>query len=153
VTPYAAWNALAFIAESNKIEGIARAPTAAELDATEHFTGLVYPSVADLVALVAVYQPDAVLRDKVGLNVRVGGHIAPPGGIGIVDDLNEILRATAHQSPWATHVRYENLHPFTDGNGRSGRALWRWHMRRCGSDAPLGFLHHFYYQTLQSARP
>ena len=47
-----------------------------------------------------------------------------------------------------THVRYELLHPFLDGNGRSGRALWLWLM----GQAPLGFLHTFYYQTLSAAR-
>jgi hypothetical protein len=38
--------------------------------------------------------------------------------------------------------------PTTDGNGRSGRALWLWCMR---GRAPLGFLHQFYYQTLGAA--
>ena len=40
-------------------------------------------------------------------------------------------------------------HPFTDGNGRSGRALWLWQMN---NHAPFGFLHTFYYQTLENSR-
>jgi Fic family protein len=55
-------------------------------------------------------------------------------------------------SPFAAHVRYEHLHPFTDGNGRSGRAIWAWQMLYQGrGEIPLGFLHHFYYQSIQNA--
>jgi hypothetical protein len=50
--------------------------------------------------------------------------------------------------PLEAHVRYETLHPFTDGNGRTGRALWYW-MMVGSSRADLGFLHAFYYQTLK----
>lgn len=48
--------------------------------------------------------------------------------------------------PWEVHIAYEMLHPFTDGNGRSGRMLWAWQMR----NFPLDFLHTFYYQTLNA---
>lgn len=43
----------------------------------------------------------------------------------------------------------------TDGNGRSGRALWAWMMLCRGGSygrakvIELGFLHTFYYQTLE----
>ena len=48
---------------------------------------------------------------------------------------------------------YEMLHPFMDGNGRSGRALWAWMMLRLGQDPfALLFLHRFYYQTLENSR-
>ncbi len=47
-------------------------------------------------------------------------------------------------------VRYELLHPFSVGNGRSGRTLWAWCMLRRGDDPfTLPFLHRFYYQTLE----
>ena len=85
--------------------------------------------------------------------VRVGNHIAPPSGPKIVEDLEKLLNDIAAKAitPWAAHVRYETLHPYTDGNGRSGRAIWLWQMtlldRQRGALA-LGFLHNFYYQTL-----
>lgn len=141
---------LEFVRESNAIEGILRKPTLAEIQSTEAFVNLSLVTIEHLVALVKVYQPDAVLRDRTGLNVRVGNHYPPPGSPAVVTALQDILDH-AHRSlpePWHVHVEYETLHPFTDGNGRSGRALWLWIMQ----DAPIGFLHQFYYQTLQNTR-
>lgn len=103
-----------------------------------------FPAIEHLERLVSVYAPGHCLRDKDGLDVRVGNYVAPRGGPEIRTRLLELLyRATRERSitAWQAHVEYEMLHPFTDGNGRSGRALWLWMM----DEAPLGFLHHFYH--------
>ena len=138
-----------FIRESNRIEGINRAPTPAEIAEYQRFMALGKITIEELEKFVSVYQPNASLRRYLGQNVRVGSHVAPPGGPDIVAGLQATLDDMHIVGAWETHVRYEMLHPFMDGNGRSGRMLWMWQMR---GRAPLGFLHTFYYQTLDAAR-
>lgn len=145
-----------FVRESNRIEGIHRDPTDEEVAEHRRFLALKRVTVKELQRFVKVYQPDAVLRDKIELNVRVGSYVAPSGGIEIRSRLNALITyannskrqefcGKASERAFDTHIAYEQLHPFTDGNGRSGRVLWAWQMPRSNR---LGFLHAFYYQTL-----
>lgn len=140
-----------FVRESNRIEGIHRDPTTDEISATARFlSNSGRPvTITDLIDLVAVYQPNAKPRFVQGLDVRVGNHIPPRGGPHVQARLVSLLeQKDRHRDAYEMHIEYETLHPFTDGNGRSGRALW---LREMGGmwKAPLGFLHTFYYQTLQ----
>jgi len=137
-----------FVRESNRIEGILRHPTKEELDAHNQLVSRPIVTIQHMIDFVSVYQPNAILRDRSGLNVRVGNHTPPPGGQAIVYELQSLLDDIESMTPYEAHVRYETLHPFTDGNGRSGRALWAWHMTQTEGAYPLGFLHHFYYQSL-----
>lgn len=140
-----------FIRESNRIEGIHRKPTVAETEATLAFLALPAVGISDLVDLVAVYAPGHKPRFVAGLDVRVGNHYPPRGGPHIQGYLSQLLEDMTAKTAYAVHQEYETLHPFTDGNGRSGRALWLWQMGGI-SRAPLGFLHHWYYQSLQAQR-
>jgi Fic family protein len=80
-------------------------------------------------------------------------YTAPPGGRGIKARLKVLLAKVNSDpkgyDPFDMHCEYEMLHPFTDGNGRSGRLLWAWHMLKRGESLSLGFLHQFYYQALR----
>ncbi len=143
-----------FLVESNKIEGITGGIENNVLEAIDGFLHLKNITVLDICGVVNLIQPDALFRNKKGLNVRVGSLVPLFGGPEIETNLTEIIELATVRKPFETHNEYETLHPFTDGNGRSGRFLWAWQMiSRCiwpGLD--LGFLHAFYYQSLDSNR-
>lgn len=135
-----------FLKESNKIEGIIRALKDTEIAAFQEFTRLDRIEVDDVCKLVKAFQPNAQLRDKKGLDVIVGNHMPPPGGKNIRSELVGLLKLIndGKIDAYEAHIRYESLHPFTDGNGRSGRMIWWWMM----GGSSLGFLHKWYYQSL-----
>jgi len=145
-----------FVRESNWIEGILRDPSKDEVVAHHQFLSADgAPDIERMERFVSRVQPDAVLRRMTGLDVRVGNHIAPPGGPVIEVALRDMLIDAPHMHPFRTHRLYETLHPFTDGNGRSGRVLWLWMMRERGEAErvrALGFLHLWYYQSLDAER-
>lgn len=61
----------------------------------------------------------------------------------VLTDLNkgEEFGLAAQRSGFArkTHVAFENVHPFPDGNGRSGRILYNWQRIRLG--LPIHVIH------------
>jgi hypothetical protein len=106
----------AFVRESNRIEGIHRNPTPEEIKAHKTLIARKRVKVEHVTALVAVCQPNAILRASSNIpGVRVGNHIAPPSGPQIVNDLEKLLADISANAitPWAAHVRYETLHPYT----------------------------------------
>ncbi len=147
-----------FVEQSSAIEGIFYFRTndlGRDIATHKKFLSKSVIGVEDLEAFTLAIA-GAELRVMPGMNVIVGNHRPPLGGPEIKERLSELLLEAQTEpklSPWATHVKYETLHPFMDGNGRSGRALWLWQMiDQNGYHAilPEGFLHSFYYQTLSN---
>jgi hypothetical protein len=142
-----------FVAESNRIEAIGIV-LAREIEAHKALLDLPEIRVPELECFVrdVAGRP---LRDRPGMNVMVGPHKPPEGGVQIRDALVDLL-ADIHSlelTPWEAHVAYESLHPFMDGNGRSGRALWAWQIKQEGRDPfALPFLHASYYEALNVGR-
>lgn len=145
-----------FLDESLRIEGITRGPNKDEIDATRMFLEQDPLRIEHVLNLQVVYAPNRPLRDRAGMDVRVGGYYPPRGGITIPGRLGNLIEKVnrGDGSPWENHVAFEALHPFLDGNGRTGRAVWLWQMiRDDGVDRAfsLPFLHRFYYQTLDAS--
>lgn len=141
-----------FAKESNKIEGII----------SQEANHLMIARLKDLLG-EDFLTPDAIiffagviggkLRDRIGMDVRVGSHTPPAGGKAMYAELGMIINdANDRANPHSIHQRFESLHPFTDGNGRTGRAIWLWQMikQQGYQNIELDFLHQFYYQTLSN---
>ena len=69
-------------------------------------------------------------------NVQVGSRVCPPW-----NEVGNRLHEWAHHGAArgideddirGFHVRFEHIHPFADGNGRTGRMLMNWQRVRCG---------------------
>ena len=86
------------------------------------------------------------------LNVQVGKHF-PPSHEDVSPLMFELLEwwntASLKLSPILSsailHYRFEDIHPFADGNGRTGRALALWDLYRRGFDAHYLFSVDEYY--------
>ncbi len=73
-----------FIRESNRVEGILRDPTEDEIATHERLLKLVQLHPTTVGDFQTVIAPGKPLRERPGMNVRVGNHIAPEGGPGII---------------------------------------------------------------------
>lgn len=140
--------------ESNSIESIYEEVGQNIVDMVQEILSAERISVHMLQAYVWTVS-GAQLRRNGGMNVGVGNWRAPPGGAEIPLALAWLLEHSDQCSPKLLHDAYMHLHPFMDGNGRSGRIVWAHRMLKLGLAATLSdrpFLHEYYYQTLSSGK-
>jgi len=153
-------NILNFIKESNKIEGIHSYSEEEQYEVLMWFIHLDQITIDDILKLAKKLQSTSLgetvnpeLRSKKGMNVRVGNYFPPKGGSEIEKELQIIINElNLGVSPHYIHQKYESLHPLTDCNGRTGRVVWAWMMHKRGYDFSIGFLHKWYYQSLDYGR-
>src|SRR3989338_5067924 len=126
---------------------------------------------ADILGLHQILAGEVMDQGEAGkyriITVRVGQYRPPPPEAvsGLMMELLEWWNTAAKKlspvlSSAILHYRFEAIHPFADGNGRTGRALALWELYRRGFDT-----HHIfsvdeyywedrprYYRALQSVR-
>ena len=99
----------------------------------------------DILKLHAMVASGAMDQGEAGryrqIAVRVGRHLPPfPEHVsGLMSELLEWWNGKS--APWSAvitsaviHYRFEDIHPFADGNGRTGRMLALWELYRRGFD-------------------
>ena len=100
---------------------------------------------ADILKLHRILATDVMDQGDAGryrtIAVRVGRHAPPPPQkvSGLMFELLEWWNKQAGElspvlSSAIVHYRFETIHPFADGNGRTGRALALWELYRRGFD-------------------
>ncbi|KAB2891462.1 MAG: Fic family protein [Desulfobulbaceae bacterium] len=119
-----------------------------------YFAGLRYVEKAaakthirheDILELHRILAGEVMDQGKAGvyrtITVRVGQYLPPPPDAvsGLMFELLEWWNTEAQQlspvlSSAILHYRFEAIHPFADGNGRTGRALALWELYRRGFD-------------------
>lgn len=140
-----------FLSESNAIEG-EDAPDPEQVGAA--FSVLLNAEDVTeerVMRYLQAVSPGAELRDRFGMNVSVGAYDPPGGSPSVGEEYRALLEDVSNGEihPFRFHLAFEQLHPFTDGNGRVGRLLWLLLMLREGDYVPAhGFLRGWYYQSL-----
>lgn len=74
------------------------------------------------------------------VSVMVGGRVCPEPFLAeqlIYNWLYDLMDHWKKLDPKDMHVRFEKIHPFVDGNGRTGRMLMWWHEIKLGKHPTL----------------
>ena len=126
-----------FIEESNKIEDVHSLSAIEDsIDAWIYLQNVKQLTMRDILNVHYLIMKNlnhriaGKTRGELLSNVQVGGRMCPSHH-NVLDLLIFLLTATnsltfTENSIKSLHIRFENIHPFEDGNGRIGRLLYLW---------------------------
>lgn len=113
----------------------------------------------DMLRLHAIIGANVMDQGRAGryrdIRVRVGRYLPPPPEM-VSGLMSELLEWWSKEAPkWSpvvssaiVHYRFEEVHPFADGNGRTGRTLALWELYRRGFDTHHIFsVDEFYWEN------
>lgn len=132
-----------YIKASNEIEGIySEEEDAQSLLAwayLEQLTTLSHTDIMRVQKIITLHQDDlqpnerGYYRGMAGntTNVTVGGRLAPDHSL-VADLMQGWLADVPFMTPLTGHIRFESIHPFRDGNGRTGRMIYWFICKRRG---------------------
>lgn len=138
---------LTHIRESNAIEGIHNEQEVIQsLEAWEwlirepELTNAAVCEVQRVITLNQSLPPfgNGYYRDMGRFNVSVGAKMCPH-----FNDVPSLMSNWLYEytigaaDPWKAHIEFEKIHPFLDGNGRTGRLLLWWHQLGEGFEPSL----------------
>lgn len=152
------------IRQSNLIEGIVGVP---EMDQSEVAWNWLYDwnmplnhgAICKVQKIITINQTDlrpdqrGYYRDLSHTNVRVGNHVPPPWP-DVKARMDNWLEDYQRVTPWEAHADFEFIHPFVDGNGRTGRMLMWWQELKAGGTPTmiLAADRADYYRRLEKGR-
>lgn len=133
-----------YIKASNEIEGIySEKEDAQSLAAWAHLEQLgdtfTLGDICTVQKLITINQEELNPNDRGNfrgmngniVNVSVGGETAPDYSY-VPDLMVGWMKDLPDMSPLVQHIRFESIHPFRDGNGRTGRMIYWFICKRRG---------------------
>lgn len=153
-----------YISESNKIEGIfdPTEDTQSMLawDFISSKASITHDVIKKTQKMITLHQEELApnmrgyYRDVSKTIVTVGGRLcaAPLIVPMLMDNIVLDMKDWRKQDPVVMHIRFEKVHPFVDGNGRTGRMILWWHQLKL-AQTPTLFLnskkHEEYYRLFK----
>lgn len=83
-----------------------------------------YPTISDINRIANMIEPQNMGTTRV-VNVRVGNSI-PPSWEKVPKLLDDLFFKMGEFTPDEFYVEFQKIHPFVDGNGRTGKILHNW---------------------------